>query len=374
MPCSVESFPHLSAFLAGSPREWSDLQISEKVLLDLCTAEDLAPLCFHRVSRSPGDGWPRSLRQILAESAHAQAAEELLRGNEIRAVLHALVLGGVSPILIKGAPLAYTVYETPACRARDDTDLIIPENNVDAARRVMTSLGYSTTVHCSDLFSQFEVQKIDRFGVSHAFDIHWKISTQPVFQSVLTHREIAPRAEPLPALGPDAISVGPVDALLLACVHPVMHHRNAQRVLWIYDVHLLAGRLSALEFSEFSGLARGKQMAAVCAHQLRLAQTVFATAVPPSVLDALSAPGAPEPSAAYLASKRGWRHELASSVLGLPRVADRAKLLRHVLLPSPSYMLGAYGLRGNALGPWLLPALYVHRNMRGAWKILMGKK
>jgi hypothetical protein len=302
------------------------------------------------------------------------AAQELLRGNEIRAVLHALALGGVSPILIKGAPLAYTVYETPACRARGDTDLIIPDHHVDAARRVMTSLGYSTTVHCSDLFSQFEVQKIDRFGVTHAFDIHWKISTQPVFQSVLMHSEIVTRAETLPALGPDAVAAGAVDALLLACVHPVMHHRNAQRVLWIYDIHVLAGRLSAVEFSEFSQLARRKQMAAVCGHQLRLAQATFGTAVPWSVLDALAAPVEQEPSAAYLASQRGWRHELASSVRGLPRTADRMKLVRRVLLPSPSYILGAYGLRDTALGPWLLPVLYVHRNVRGAWKILIGKK
>ena len=53
---------------------------------------------------------------------------------------------------------------------------------------------------------------------------------------------------------------------------------------------------------------------------------------------------------------------------------DRVRLLREVLLPSPSYMLGAYGLRGKPLGTWLLPALYVHRNVRGAWKILTGKK
>ena len=45
-----------------------------------------------------------------------------------------------------------------------------------------------------------------------------------------------------------------------------------------------------------------------------------------------------------------------------------------MLLPSPAYMLGTYGLRGKPLGSWLLPALYVHRNMRGAWKILTGKK
>ena len=68
-----------------------------------------------------------------------------------------------------------------------------------------------------------------------------------------------------------------VDALLLACVHPVMHHRNVERVLWIYDVHLLASMLSAEELDELVWLARTKKVAGVCAHQLRLAQTAFGT-------------------------------------------------------------------------------------------------
>jgi len=119
--------------------------------------------------------------------------------------------------------------------------------------------------------------------------------------------------------------------------------------------------------------ARQKRVAAVCAHQLRLTQTLFETSIPADVLAALSAVP-DEPSADYLASQRRWHHELASSVRGLPGFGDRVRLLRAVLLPSPSYMLGAYGLRGKPLGPWLLPALYMHRNLRGAWKILMGKK
>jgi hypothetical protein len=83
---------------------------------------------------------------------------------------------------------------------------------------------------------------------------------------------------------------------------------------------------------------------------------------------------ADEPSEAYLASHRTWRHEVASSIRALPRAADRVKLMREVLMPSPAYMLGAYGLQRNSLGTLLLPALYVHRNMMGAWKVLTGKK
>jgi Uncharacterised nucleotidyltransferase len=365
----------LYALLGGQEVWWPALRTTAAEFLASCAEHDVQGLAHLRLGAvAHRDEWPPEIYRNLAAYAHRQAALEMLRGEEISLVLADLAAAGIRPVLIKGTPLAYGVYETPMCRPRADTDMLIREGEVAAARAVFARRGYTATVHCSDLFSQFEVQKEGRFGVVHVFDVHWKISTQPVFDKVLSYGEILPRAQAVPALGPHAMTAGPVDALLIACVHPVMHHRNAQRVLWIYDVHLLAGRLSAEEFDEFASLARRKQMAAICAEQLRVARTVFGTPVPPSVFDELSAPAEPEPSSDYLASQRRWHHELASSVRGLPRVGDRVRLLREVLLPSPGYMLAAYGLRGKPLAPWLLPALYLHRNVRGAWRILTGKK
>lgn len=371
---SLDAFPQVVVFLGGTPLRWSDLQIDQHALLELCKAQDLSALCFHRLSRSSSkEDWPASLHDALSEIARQQIGAELVRENETRAVLDALMRGGVRSILVKGTALAYTVYEAPVLRTREDTDVVIAEADVPAARRVMASLGYATTVHCSELFSQFEVQKVDRFGVCHAFDVHWKISTQPVFADVLTYDEMLPRAIAIPALGDAAIMPDAADTLLLACIHPVMHHRNAQRFLWIYDIHLLASRMTADGFEDFARRAMRKRVAAVCAHALQQAQTLLGTAVPAAVMRDLST-ARDEPSAGYLASQRRWHHELASSMRGLPRIGDRLTLLREVLLPSPAYMLGAYGLRGKPMGPWLLPALYVHRNIRGAWKILTGKK
>jgi hypothetical protein len=374
MPSSLDAFPQVAAFFGGSPLRWPDLGIDESSLLALCKTEALSALCFHRVSQSTStDGWPASLRDALSETARLQTAAELLRASETRAVLEELAHAGVRAILIKGMALAYTVYDAPALRARDDTDLLVAESDIPTAQQVMASLGYRATVLCQDLFSQFEVQKVDRFGVCHAFDVHWRISTQPVFANVLTYEEMLQRTVTVPTLGPAAIAPHAADSLLLSCIHPAMHHQNAERLLWIYDTHLLASRLTTAEFDDFVRRAARKKVAAVCAHGLRMAQTLFRTAVPADAIRELSI-ASDEPSAEYLASQRRWHHELASSVRGLPRFADRVKLVRDVLLPSPNYMLGAYGLRDKSIGPWLLPALYVHRNVRGAWKILTGKK
>jgi hypothetical protein len=101
---------------------------------------------------------------------------------------------------------------------------------------------------------------------------------------------------------------------------------------------------------------------------------MFRTPLPTGLLESLEAPGLPEPSAEYLASERKWHHETLASLRALPRFADRLRMMREVLLPNRAYMLGAYGLHGKPLASWLLPVLYVHRNVRGAWKILAGKK
>ena len=286
---SFAQFPALAPFLAGATSRWPDLRISADDLMAICDAEELSPLVHHRLAGSSACGeWPDALREALAERARAHAGEELLRGAETRMVVDALASADVLPVLIKGTPLAYTVYDAPVLRARSDTDLLIASTDVDCAREVMRSLGYVTTVHCSDLFSQFEVQKVDRFGVPHAFDVHWSISTQPVFAELLTYDELLARAVPVPALGDAAVTPRLIDALLLACVHPVMHHYNVERVLWIYDVHLLAARLSPDELEELARLARTKKVAGICAHQLRLAQTVFGSSVPEAVYASLT--------------------------------------------------------------------------------------
>ena len=128
-----------------------------------------------------------------------------------------------------------------------------------------------------------------------------------------------------------------------------MHHRNEERLLWAYDIHLLATSLARSEFAEFGRLACEKDVAEVCARGLRLAQTMFRTVVPAEVMASLERHDRSEPSAGYLASERRWHHETLASLRALPGFGERARLLRDVLLPSPSYMLGAYGLRGKPL-------------------------
>ena len=373
-PSEADGF---AAILRGELVPWPALRMSPSAFLGSCHDQGLTGLVYsHRLARPGGGDWPPAVLDGLANEVRARTAHDLVRRAEINVVLHGLATAGVPVILLKGTPLAYSLYSMPSARPRVDTDLLVPRHQVDRLRQTMTGMGYEAPLFCDGelLFSQFPLQRTDAFGVVHRFDCHWRISTQSVFADVLTFDEVAPRSIPVPALGEHARTLAPVDALLLACVHPVMHHRNAESLLWLFDVHLLAASLSSEEFERFTERAVAKKVSAICAQQLEAAAVAFGSPIPDVVIRKLTASGGPEPSAAYLERGRGWGNELVDSLRGLPRWRDRLRLLCEVAFPTAAYMRQAYGFERRRFGAALLPALYVHRLMAGGWKVLTGVK
>jgi hypothetical protein len=365
----------LHAILRGDSAVWKSSGLSQDEFFDACAADDGSALFYHHLNgASTGERCPDELRRQLSQAAHASAAIEAVRTREIVTVLDALGAGGIQPILIKGTPLGHTVYPSPAMRSHEDTDLMIRRAQIDDVRSCMSALGYTKPL-LSDgelLFCQFQMMRRDRFGVHHAFDFHWKISTQSMFADLLSYDELATDAVPVTALGNSAHTAGRVHSLLLACVHPVMHHRNRERLVWLLDIHLLVSRLPEHELERFVVLAIDRKIAAICAHQMALSRARFGTAISDAIIARLAARERMEPSTAYLRPSRRWHNELASNVRGLTRLSDRLRLLREVLLPGRRYMLAAYGLGAGAFP--LLPALYLHRCVSGLWRVLVGRK
>ena len=365
----------LIAVLRGDAVPWTDVGLSIDAALEACVQHEATGLLHTRLSRAPmRDDWPAALRARVAERARADAAAEIARRAELVSTLDALAAGGVAPILIKGTPLAYSLYPSPTARPRGDTDLLIPRAQVDTARDVLIARGYAPTVYCDGelVFRQFELQKVDRFGIMHALDVHWSISTQAVFADVLTYDELLADARRVPTLGAHAREAGRVHALLLACIHPAMHHQNDERLLWSLDIHLLASSLSDADWTALARLAVDRRVAAIVARGLDGAQRTWRTHVSEAVRSTLDAVQ-PEASARYLAAGRSWRHELVENLTHLPTWRSRVRLLREIAFPSPTYMTRSYGVDG-AFAAALLPALYMHRLASGAGKLLRGRK
>jgi hypothetical protein len=373
---STAAVARIAALLRGEKVAWPDFNLTVDEFVSACDDQHVIGLverCLRTAERD--HDWPAGLQARLKARVRAQAAADLIAQRELVSVLNALANDGILPIVLKGTALAFSVYDTPSLRPRFDTDLLIRHEHANAVHELLGSRGYRPPLHCDGelLFCQFPLRRRAAF-VEHRLDVHWKVSTQSVFAEVLSYDALDDRTIPLPPLGPRARTLPRTEALLLACVHPVMHHRATATLIWIYDMHLLASALDRTDFAAFAELAVNRQVAAVCLEQLVLAHRTFGTRVPRDVIETLSTAGRGEPSAVYLRQNRRWIDEVAASVRGLPQWRDRARLMREIILPRPEYMLRAYGCDRSSLTLPLLPALYLHRALVGGWKVIIGEK
>jgi hypothetical protein len=380
-PVGKTGFPGIRECLArcvsGEVVPWRALNADRDEVLAACDHHGVTALVYRQLQRSSDDwDWPGAVTRELAVRSRLVAVVEEVRRRETMAVLEVLGTARIRPILLKGTPLAYTLYETPSLRPRADTDLLVPREQTEDVRHVLEAQGYRATAFCAGeyVFCQFELRRSDELGVVHAFDVHWKISTQSTFADVLTYGELAGEALPVPALGLHARTAPAYQALLLACVHPAMHHRNDDCLVWSMDIHRLVDKCSLAEMGAFAVLAVAKGVAVICAHELRRAAATFGTSVPSDVMSYLEMRIGREPSAVYLEPSRRWHHELVSNVRGLRDWRSRLALLREIALPPPGYMRRAYGVEDGWFSAAALPVLYLHRGASGAWKVLTRRK
>ncbi len=313
---------------------------------------------------------PELLRTKLREHALARAAWELRERNLLRTALTALAKAGVDALLYKGAALAYSLYHNPVTRTRSDSDVLVPEQQLAKAIKVLQSLGYR---QCSAddemIFYKLYFTHVSQDGNSHHIDLHWRLNNSIALAGVFSFKELDSRAHTLPALAPVAKTISNVDALLIACLHRGVHQQSVytvnestrytgDRLIWLYDIDLLARLCPVDEWQQFCQLARAKGLTSICKEGLLLAQRLFNTPLPADWQAAFASDQQALPDR-YLAAGpllRLWLDLLASR-----GVSSKLAYCAHVLFPSAAYMRRKYAAASIKWLPWL----YVRRALAG---------
>jgi Uncharacterised nucleotidyltransferase len=347
--------------LRGEPAPWpaASARLADAVL-DLAAADGVAPLL---ATTRAAASWPDAVRTALRDALRLEAAIEAVRRDELSRMTAALHSAGVRALLLKGARLAYTVYPRPWLRPRVDTDLLVAARERSTADQVLRDLGYAPHTHFDGelVTHQFQYERRTAAGLE-LVDLHWKIANPHAFADVFRVDELEQDAIAIDGLGACARGPSDVHSLLLACLHTVAHHAGSERLVWLYDIHLLASRLSEAEREEGAALARDRGLAAVCGWAMQRARRRFATPVPDGWLEERRhADAHAEPTAAFLRRDRTKTDVLVSDLRALPGWRDRMRLVREHLFPPAAYVRQAYGVSSGGL----LPLLYAHRILRG---------
>jgi len=353
----------LAETLSGKPAPKAASESSK--LAALAIAHGVDALLWVALERSNGSA--AMVREALEPRVRAAATRDLFVLRELRSTVDGLAAAGISALITKGTALAYTVYPHPWMRPRTDTDLLVRHDDVPAACRALEGRGYtrSDALSTGELVShQYAFERHDGNGVHHVIDLHWKIVNPQVIADALSFDELWGDARVAAAIGVNARVPSFVGSIALACVHRLAHHQGNDRLIWLYDLKLLAARLTPGEWSELRDLACTNRIAGFCLDGLRSAKERLGSELPPEIEDALAAAAPAEPSRAFVEGPVTRRDVLLSDLKVLNSWNDRIRLVREHAFPPPAFIQQRYGTTSR----WLLPALYVHRLVTGVSK------
>jgi hypothetical protein len=341
----------LRAALRGQVTAWPEPLTADE--LTTLTEHGVVPLVYATVH----------LPQLRDEAIRA-AVSERLRTDDLRVVLDALAARGVDALLMKGSVLAYQVYAEPELRPRGDTDLLIAADAVATVREVMQGLGFSAQVTSGD--EHGVRQTLFRRPPGIVYDVHWAATNIPLLDALLQFAQLRSDAVPVPALGPHALALAPVDALLLACIHRVAHHHDSDRLIWLADIALLRDRMSPGEHQRFWRLAADARVVAICSRSIELAGSWMSRPPHDLAADWLAADelARDEPSRALLDRDITHGALMIANLRALPWSA-RLTRLRQLAFPPRAFMRQSFGASSSVTLPWW----YVYRGARGVLRL-----
>jgi hypothetical protein len=328
----------------------------------------------------PGDATPEEIHAIdqhgmlplvyrwsgnrsLRDAALRAAALETLQIETLREVLDALNERGVIPLIAKGTALAYSIYPSPDLRPRTDVDLLIDERDFDAVRAAFADRAFGETPPSG--VRQHMFYRVDLNRIMQSYDVHLDVTNNATTADTLWYDDLRARAMPLPAISPRALVPSPVDSLLYACIHRVVHHHASDRLIWLYDIHLLREAMTPDQRRELWMRAAERRVVAISRQSIAQAHDWFGGDAEDAAAF-LRSFDENEPSRAFLEPHRSGAAVLAGDFAALPSWRARAGRLRQLAFPSPEYMLQSFGVRSRLL----LPLLYAWRGLRGLGRLV----
>ena len=313
--------------------------------------------------------YPDELQRQFAERTREIIAVALLWKQEITSIYQLFSKEHISSLLLKGFPLAYNLYAEPYLRLFGDVDILFPDRDTtERAGKLLETLGYTRPNEISGeyLCHQFSCTRQSTTGFVFTIGLHWRLNNANYFANAFSYDELASASVPVVLPGADMRTLSPVHSLLFACMHRLAHtvDGKADRLIWFYDLHLLAKSFDHSQWESFTELATGKNLCSACLDGLEKCRNRLNTHVPEEVIKTLKSHAVQE-RFKPLYNAPAWRY-FFMNIQSLPGWSAKLKLLREQLFPSPEYMYARFNCRHKAM----LPLLYIRRTAQSLPKLM----
>lgn len=295
-----------------------------------------------------------ALQQAARQARQQLLARELLNRELVQKIGKRLQQASVPAIVLKGEALAHR-YPALALRPRHDIDLWVAEAQRGLAETELRALGGEPVpTACGRWIQPEQLWRLPAGRSWIGIDLHWQPTSRPALLATLPFARCLAEGQPMPD-GHGLRMLGDVDALLLACIHRLAHHRHEpERLIWQLDIALL---WDALDFHERErACSRAVSTGVGCLLADGLLQAAgWLQESPAKALLQLAPCRTREPARVLLQRDpvvADWRFDLAQA-----RGRQRWQVLRDYTLPSAEFMRHRFA---HARWRWL-PWLYLRR-------------
>ena len=331
-------------------------------LRQVAYVEGVAPLLYH-IARGQ-DLLPPPVEENLRIVYYHHTSRNLRLFHKLEDVVGHLTAEGVPVILLKGAALAQTVYRN-AVRPMVDLDLLVRQEDVLTALRVLSALGYEPA-HAEHragyLFAYKNEMMLVKPGELRApIEIHWSLFGPLYYQQAVPMDWFWQTALPVHIGDASAWMLSPEAQVLHLCAHmPLQHSGEGElRLLWLHDVaEVIAFYQEQIDWDQVLARARAYDLVLPVQQILIRVGDEWQAPIPPAVLERLRAlrPSRDEErvfawlTSAHRSAQRFWV-DLAS----MPGWGPRLRFAWCIFFPSAGYMQRCYRIPRRFLVPLYYP-------------------
>ncbi len=308
-------------------------------------------------------------QSLLVRRANMVAGEAFKR-EALLELFSAFYEAGLNrQILFKGTALAYSIYQEPWLRPRTDSDCLIDYSQLAEYESVFRQQGFEKLLSIQGKFISYQQTFVKPLSnqLYLNIDLHWKINNRQVLASTITLDDLCARAQSLDRLDHRIMIPHPVDSLLISSLHRLGHHHREERLIWLYDIHILIESFTQDDWQILLESAKQRKLTAITLDALALCRRLFESTVPGDVIKEMGELSlAYEPSQIFLhRDLPEWRFFL-NDVKHLPSWASRLQLLRETFFPDAKYLKARMQTDSTLIA-------FVKRAARGLRRLIFNK-
>lgn len=234
---------------------------------------------------------PAEIYNALRTTYFDEVAQIMVRRSQLDNLLQKLETAEIKPLVLKGAALGEMIYSDVFQRPTADIDILVTKKDFETARTVLLENGYRSKRgdrsgqmgwSCDEEFLPAAVDENRQFVV----ELHWTLSSHAQLLEKIEAEELMTRSDSTKGLKHSFQVLNPVDALVFACLHLFYKHITELRLIWLYDIQLLARRIESQGlWYEVITLSQAWQARLALENCLLLAHDWFGSPFPEEVAD-----------------------------------------------------------------------------------------